>query len=280
MFKRLSIICLVAGYFVTSIQEGYSTATGTKIIRLAPSSEKLDPIIIEEDGKIKHKSPFKDFTSLDFANCERIKAIGAQTFCGCNDLTQVTLPNSITKIEEKAFMGCTKLREITIPSSVQIIGNSAFSNCLSLTQVIIPNSIKEIGDSTFFNCMKLTQVSIPSSVRKIGEKAFSVCASLEHIELPASVTELGRQAFSLCRKLTQMTIHGRINQIGDEAFEFCNSLREVQWTGEHPSQEIIARFPQQTTHVYLQFGADHKVLYKEILKDGGDFLTEFEGTNS
>ena len=50
-------------------------------------------------------------------------------FYGCLMLTSVTIPDSVTSIEEDAFSGCTRLTSVTIPDSVTSIGEDAFYGC-------------------------------------------------------------------------------------------------------------------------------------------------------
>ena len=55
-----------------------------------------------------------------------VVGIGYLAFVNCRELTEVTIPNSVTTIEESAFAGCAALKRITIPASVTSIGASAF----------------------------------------------------------------------------------------------------------------------------------------------------------
>ena len=48
--------------------------------------------------------------------------IGIWAFFGCSRLTQVIIPNSVTKICDYAFSDCSSLTEVTIPNSVTSIG--------------------------------------------------------------------------------------------------------------------------------------------------------------
>ncbi|WP_417194106.1 leucine-rich repeat domain-containing protein, partial [Blautia sp.] len=50
-------------------------------------------------------------------------------------LTSITIPKSVTSIENYAFYNCTGLTSITIPDSVTSIGDSAFKNCSSLKTI-------------------------------------------------------------------------------------------------------------------------------------------------
>lgn len=71
-------------------------------------------------------------------------------------LTDITIPNSVTTIENGAFFYCEALTNITISSSVTTIGNRTFEDCTSLTSIIIPSSVTTIGEDVFEGCSSLT----------------------------------------------------------------------------------------------------------------------------
>ena len=87
----------------------------------------------------------------------------------------VTIPNSVTSIEDYAFEDCSGLTSVTIPNSVTSIGYYAFEWCSGLTSVTIPNSVTSIGKGAFEGCRGLTSVTIGNSVTSIGEGAFYFC---------------------------------------------------------------------------------------------------------
>ena len=74
-------------------------------------------------------------------------------------LTSVTIPNSVTSIDDWAFLTCSGLTSITIPDSVTSVGKGAFSGCSGLTSVTIPDSVTRVGDYAFYNCSSLTSVT-------------------------------------------------------------------------------------------------------------------------
>lgn len=108
---------------------------------------------------------------------------------------RVTLPNSLTEIDDYAFAGCADLEEINIPPLVEEIGEYAFRNCVSLTKIEIPSSTSEIEDHAFDGCERLAEITLAEGVREIGAGAFRGCAALKNISLPDSVTEVDAGAF-------------------------------------------------------------------------------------
>ena len=160
-------------------------------------------------------------------------------FYGCQGLTSVTIPDSVSSIIGSAFLGCSNLTDfsvdpqnnfymfkdgflltkdgetlvkginrqgsIIIPDSVTSIGNYALAGN-NLTSVMIPNTVTSIGDGAFFVSEKLTNVTIPNSVTNIGEEAFRYGPRLTSVTIPDSVTSIKQQAFSDCSNLKSVTI--------------------------------------------------------------------------
>ena len=71
------------------------------------------------------------------------------------------LTAGMTRVPSKAFQGCEEITSVTIPDSVTVIGEDAFRGCSSLAAVTIPDSVTAIGEFAFFGCSLLAAVTIP-----------------------------------------------------------------------------------------------------------------------
>ena len=182
--------------------------------------------------KIKHNdttylvtSIGRDITSITIP--EGVTRIQEKAFWGCEAIKSITIPNSVRSIGDFAFYNCSSLLSITIPNSVTTIGKNVFSSCQSLTSLSIPNSVTSLGDWNFENFSSLTYISLPNCVTEIKYAAFKGCESLTSITIPNSVTRIGRHAFEGCTSLTSVTIPNSVTTIGDWAFSDCTSLTSV-----------------------------------------------------
>ena len=131
-------------------------------------------------------------------------------------IKHITIPDSITEIEEYTFAGCDGLISIDIPNSVTYIGESAFAGCTGLTSITIPKKVDDIEKCAFHNCEGLTSIIILSSFTKIKENVFRGCNGLLFFIIPEAFTidnyQLARQGIDLNKiKLVTLADWSMIN---------------------------------------------------------------------
>lgn len=97
------------------------------------------------------------------------------------NLTEVTIPTSVTKIGSAAFSNCYYLQEVIIPDSVTNIGTSAFEYCTALQRVILPANLTTLEYGVFLGCTDLLEIEIPEAVETIGANEFMLCDSLQKV---------------------------------------------------------------------------------------------------
>lgn len=227
--------------------------------------------------------------SSDYVVKPGTKSIAACAFYYCNELTSITLPDSMAGIGNRAFEFCSSLKSITIPSDVTSIGDSVFNICPDLTGIsvaednpaycsvngvlynkdktalirfpqgkqdtrfTIPNGVTSISVGAFAGCSSLTSVTIPNGVTSIGSEAFSTCSALTSITIPDGVTTIDQKTFYACSSLTDITIPNSVLIIGENAFEGCRSSMKVYYTGSEADWgEVIGdgKSVLQDTNIY------------------------------
>ena len=107
------------------------------------------------------------------ALCSHYAAVGSEAFKDRADLTSVSIPSSLTRIETRAFhFQGSGITSIVIPDSVESTGACAFLNCDSLVSVVIGDGLRSLDDRIFENCNVLSDVYLGASLTSIGSIAF------------------------------------------------------------------------------------------------------------
>lgn len=157
-----------------------------------------------------------------------VELIGDDAFYDCTGLTMCIIGNSTTSIGKNAFYGCSRLTHLNIPSSVTNIATRAFGECTSLNAITLPNTLMSIGESTFTGCTSLQDVELPKSITAIGERTFYGCSSLKKVDLHDELSIIGTCAFSGCSSLTSLSLPNSVTTIGESVFAECTSLENVK----------------------------------------------------
>ena len=154
-----------------------------------------------------------------------IGALAFNSFGEYSNLTSVTIPNSVTRIEPEAFGGCSNLTSVTIPASVTDIAYSAFSDCNSLTSVHITDL--EAWCRISFGSKDANPLYYAHHLYLNGKE-------VKDLVIPNSVTSLGRSVFERDEhrgvgilRLQRSHLLGH-SQFRDQHRNVC--FRRVQWS--------------------------------------------------
>ncbi len=128
---------------------------------------------------------------------EGTRLVAGNAFCGCKELTRISLPETVTEVGPYAFESCKKLGEINLPKGLKVIHKGTFNSCetLGTSTLTLPESLLEIEDYSFWKTVRLTELRFPEGLRKIGDQAFWQ-SGLKRIWLPESVESIGAWAFA------------------------------------------------------------------------------------
>ena len=86
-----------------------------------------------------------------------VNMIDYEAFYKCEELTSVSLPNTVYFINNGAFSSCTKLETINLPTGLMYM--YGFTDCPSLTSIHIPANLHTIYGS-FEGCTGLTTITV------------------------------------------------------------------------------------------------------------------------
>ncbi|MCQ2464959.1 MAG: leucine-rich repeat domain-containing protein [Oscillospiraceae bacterium] len=134
-------------YPAAKTDKSYSIPEGTEEINTAAFyMAPVESLEIPSSVKKLNRHCFaylKNVKKMDLSSVDT-DIIPAMTFAESDNLSEVVLPDSLTKIEVGAFMNCPSLTEITLPEGLESIGQSAFMGS-GLTTIVVPDSVSNIA---------------------------------------------------------------------------------------------------------------------------------------
>ena len=165
-----------------------------------------------------------------------VTSIGSQAFYTCSAMASITVDAAnlsysssggvLFDKSQSVLIVCPagKAGSVSIPGTVTHIEEFAFADCAGLTGVTMSTGVTSIGVSAFESCIRLTSITIPHGVTSIGGSAFYFCTSLTSVSIPGSVTDIGDWAFQNCSFLTSATFIGNAPLMGDLVFDNVSTI--------------------------------------------------------
>ncbi len=199
-----------------------------------------------------------------------VTRIAAGAFRGCDDLTELILPEGLLSLANEALSWCRGLTAVTLPDSLREAEGNPFAFCDHLAEfrispdhpvfaveegllirradrqvvscpgglpghvLAVPEGVASIGDLAFLGCCRLRSVRLPEGVVSLGDGAFARCLFLKEIRLPETLARMGNLCFLECKRLVRADLPAGLLELGDDPFLFCRSLREITVAPGHP----------------------------------------------
>lgn len=209
-----------------------------------------DTKIVAYNGSVGPDFNFRSYSA---------NAIPSFAFVDKKSLKSITLPSTISLIEQNAFNSCVGLSYINFPSSLTTVAEGSFCGCRNLASVFITSNLTTVKLGAFLNCGAFTvdtnnpnyssndgvlfnkdqttliqcdvnkkgNYTIPFSVKSIGLSAFGDCNALTQINIPSSVNYVGNNAFYGCSGLTSISIPNSVTSILSHTFSYCSGLTAI-----------------------------------------------------
>ena len=191
------------------------------------------------------------------------KSIVPYAFSGCNGITEIFIPESVSSIGDYAFYNCSGLADISIPEKVSVLGANAFSGCTSLSSVNLTNNLVSIGEKAFEGCenisdvyysgsvedwLKITFSSFDSNPAYYAERLYIGDRLIDELTVPDTVTCIPDYAFNGYAGLTSVIVPETVTDISKTAFLNCANLKDVYYYESGVYQYVNAALLNNTTN--------------------------------
>lgn len=185
------------------------SADKTKVYALIGASRAGSNVRVVVPSTVKSLEPMAMYGAYGMSSLTLPE--GLERICdsalGCNNLTSIHIPASVTTIEE-AFWFMEQLREVTVAEGNQ---NYTVKNGMLLTKDLtglvkippmldnydIPETVTTIYGSSA-DLLNTKELVIPDGVKALGNFAFGCCEGLETVVVGSGVETWGEETFYVC----------------------------------------------------------------------------------
>lgn len=186
-----------------------------------------------------------------------VNDIGPDAFTDNTNLVSITIPWSVTNVEDDAFVGCASLETAYFESNAPpdngtvfsgdpvsvyyLFGTTGWSTTFGDAPAMQETSPNQFTWATNSDAVSVTitsytgpggSVVIPNTINgyyvtSVGSNAFQECTALISVTIPGDVMTIEFDAFGSCTGMTNVILPDSIISIGDESFNGCSSLTNL-----------------------------------------------------
>ena len=216
-------------------------------------------LIKDENGYVFYKDDKDNMFLVDYVGSEneivlptlaenKTYSIYKYAFSNYTRLTKITIPSSVTEIQDNAFLNCYNLLEIKNESSLTITTGSTTNGSIGLyaLYVNVEGSVFTVDENGFvFNTDSdgniylvdylgnEANITLPTlsdgETYSIYPYAFFDNITIKNIIIPNCVTSIGAYAFYNCNRIESIVLPNELTLIGDYAFSKCLSMKTLKF---------------------------------------------------
>ena len=191
-------------------------------------------------NKVKYlgKLAFNGCSNLSNVTLNNVEYMERAPFYNCRALQTISLPETLLHMDPVTFMLCTNLTDLTIPASVTYVGGGTAAGASSLKEIKVEDGSQYYTtiDGVLYDKALATLVAIPSgwentelvlpaTVTFIDEQAGHWC-NLTKLEA-LGVKRIEKSAFLQSEALAEVTLGAYCDTIGETAFGGCPAIVKV-----------------------------------------------------
>ncbi len=231
----MTLLALVGGARAFTVPDTLQSKSVTTVAAQAFCGQKVVSVSFGVGLNAIGASAFEGcdlLESVTFAPGCVLATVEERTFYGCEKLSAVSLPETVSTIGSAAFYGCSDLESFVLPSGVTTLGDNAFGSCRHLkTFTFGGNGLSALAERTFYGCVQLTSVALPQKISVLANSAFEGCSSMVRVTFAAdsALTTLSPRVFANCRSLTELALPGRLATIDGTVFTGCSGLEKLSF---------------------------------------------------
>jgi len=267
-------------------------------------SQNLEEITLGSNVESIEGYAFNECYGLtEFTVTDTVKTLSNDVFCWCENLESLTLGSGLEYIGP-GMLRMTQVTEITVPASVTQINIEAFNDAMKLTAihvaegnevycsvngvlydkektvlirmpggsdgvVEIPDTVTTVGAYAYSRNENIKSIVLPDSVTVIESCAFEDCYMATSLDL-GNVITIGSGAFSWCGSLEKIVIPASVTEIGSNAFRECYAVKEIHFEGDAPTSIFDNAFTEVTATAYYPDG--NETWTDAVMQDYGGTL--------
>lgn len=188
-------------------------------------TKNLNTVSLPDTIKTISKEAFYDSGIENIHLPKNLKQIGTMAFAK-NGLKDIVIPNKTKRLGEYVFLDCKELTEVVLPESVTKIPSGIFEGCCSLKTINAPN-VDTVCEQAFYDCKNL-EVFDFSKLQTLGHMAFAY-TGIRKAVFSDRLVNLGTAIFSSCNNLQTVDMKAcKIREVPCQCFCFCNELKDIQ----------------------------------------------------
>lgn len=208
-----------------AVYPGYADSTVTDTVYSIGGLDVPVPFTVQDGVLVRYHGVRRELTVPEYADGQRITAVGAEAFRGCRFTEEIRLPDSVTTLGDGAFADSAALKRVTA-AGVTAVGADAFSGCAVLESVRLADRVRTLGERAFQNCPKLRSIAL-AGLTAVPASCFEGCPVLTTAELPDAV-QFAARAFAGCGKLRTAGVRWeRVTAVDEDAFSGCAGMDDA-----------------------------------------------------